>query len=52
MYVRGLGAFRSLDDLELYRVSFLQRAVAIPDNRRIMDKYVWTIVAPDESIPF
>ena len=51
-HVRCLGAFRSLDNLELYRVSFLQGAVAIPYDCGIMNKNVWTIFAPDEAVPF
>jgi hypothetical protein len=52
LHVRCLGPFRSLDNLELYRVSFLQTAVAISQDCGIMNKYVWTIVAPYEAIPF
>jgi hypothetical protein len=52
LYVRCLGAFRSLDNFELYRISFLQSAVAIPHDSGIMNKNIWTIVAPYESIPF
>jgi hypothetical protein len=52
LHVRCLGAFRSLDNFELYRISFLQGAVAIPHNSGIMNKYIWTIVSPYEAIPF
>src|SRR5215475_5334647 len=50
-HIRRLGAFRSLHDLELDRISFLQRSVAIPDNRRIVDKHIRSIVPADEPIP-
>jgi hypothetical protein len=52
LHVRRLGSFRSLDNLELYGISFLQGAVAIPHDSGIMNKYVWTIVTPYEAIPF
>jgi len=52
LHVRCLGAFWSLDDFELYRISFLQAAVAISQDCGIMNKYIWTIVAPYEAIPF
>jgi hypothetical protein len=52
LHVRCLWAFRSLDDLELYGISFLQSAVAIPHDSGIMNKYVWTIVSPYEAVPF
>jgi hypothetical protein len=52
LYVRCLRPFRSLDNFELHRISFLQSAVAIPHDSGIMNKNIWTIVAPDEAIPF
>jgi hypothetical protein len=51
LHVRCLRPFRSLDNLELYRISFLQAAVAISQDCGIMNKNIWTIVAPYEAIP-
>jgi len=50
-HIRRLGAFRSLHDLELDRVSFLQRSVAIPEYRRVMYEHIGPVFPPDESIP-
>jgi len=52
LHVRCLRPFRSLDNFELYRISFLQAAVAISQDCGIMNKDVWTIVSPYEAIPF
>ena len=46
------GGLSVLDYLELYRIPFLQSAVAIPYDSGIMNKNIWTIFAPDEAIPF
>jgi hypothetical protein len=47
-----LGSFGSLDNLKFYRISFLQSAVAVPDDRGIMNKDVWAVFAPNEAIAF
>src|SRR5271154_157957 len=46
-----LGSFRSLDNFKLYRISFLQSPIAVTSNGRIMHKYIWPVIAPDEAIP-
>jgi len=51
-HVRRLGSFRSLHDLELHRISFLQCPVSLADDRRIMYEHIGAVVPPDESIPF
>ena len=47
-----LGALRPLHDFELDLISFLKRAVPIAGYGGIMYEDVWTIIAPDEAIPF
>ncbi len=51
-YIGCLGPFRSLDDLKFDRVSFLQRPVTVSGNRRVVHKYIRTIISPNESVPF
>jgi len=51
-YIGGLGAFRSLDNFKFDRVSFLQRAVTVPDDGRVMNKDIGAIIASDEPIAF
>jgi hypothetical protein len=51
-HIRGLGTFRALHNLEFDRISFLQRAVTIPDDRRVMYEHIGAIFSPDESISF
>jgi hypothetical protein len=51
-YIGCLGSFRSLDNLKFYRVSFLQRPVTVSGNRRVMHKYIRTVIAPNESVSF
>jgi hypothetical protein len=45
-----LGAFWSLDDLELDGISFLQSAIAVPNDSGIMYEDIWSILAPDEAV--
>jgi len=47
-----LGTFRSLHDFELNLISFLKRAVTVARYGGVMYEDVWTIIAPDEAIPF
>src|SRR5271163_1287604 len=47
-----LGAFRSLDNLKFDGVSFLQSSVAFTRDGRIVHKHIWTVIAPDEAVPF
>jgi hypothetical protein len=50
LYVCRLRTLRALDDLKLDEVSFLQRTVAVADERGIGDKNVRTVVAPNEAV--
>ena len=50
--IRGLRPFRALHDLKLYRISFLQRPVAITDDSRIMHEDIRTVFTADESVSF
>lgn len=50
--VRCLGAFWPLHNFELDRITLLQCAIPISNNRRIMDEDVWAIFAPDEPVAF
>jgi hypothetical protein len=46
----GLRAFGALDYLKFDRVSFLQGAVAVSDDSRIMNKNIGTVFTPDEPV--
>src|SRR5690349_20754188 len=48
--VAGLRALRTVNDLEFDRLAFLERAEAVALNRRVVDEYVTTAVALDETI--
>jgi hypothetical protein len=52
LHVGCLRTFRSLDDLKLDRISFLQRTVAVTGDCGIMDENIGAIVAPDEAVTF
>ncbi len=52
LYVGRLRTLRSLDDLKLDGISFLQRAVAVASDCGIMDENIGAIVAPDEAVTF
>src|SRR5262245_38265592 len=47
----GLGAFRSLHDLELHAVALIQRAEPAALDGRVMDKYVGAIILGNKPIP-
>ena len=47
----GLRPFRSLHDLELYTVAFIQRAEPTAIDGRVMDKDVSAIVLGNKPIP-
>src|SRR5665811_2405786 len=51
-YVRCLRAFLALGDLELHRVAFLQALVSLRGNCAVVNKYVRSIRAPNEPVPF
>ena len=46
----GLRPFRSLHDLELYTVAFIQRAEPTAIDGRVMDKYVGAIVLGNKPV--
>src|SRR5580765_6474189 len=50
LYVRRLLALRAFHDVELYRLTFRQRAVAVADNRREVNEHVVAIRASDEAV--
>jgi hypothetical protein len=50
LYVCRLRTLRALHDLKLDEVSFLQSAVAVADDRGIVDKDVRTVVTPNEPV--
>jgi hypothetical protein len=47
-----LRAFGALHNLKLHCVSFLKSAVAIANDRGVMNENIRAIVAPYEAIPF
>ncbi len=51
-YVRCLRAFLALGDFEFYRVAFLQALVSLRGDRAVVNKYVRSIRAPNEPVPF
>jgi len=50
--VSGLGSLRALHDLKFDWVSFLKSAIAVSDDRGIMNENIRAIFAPDEAISF
>src|SRR5688572_15109258 len=48
--VSGLRALRTVDDLELDRLAFLERPEAVPLDRREMNEYVTAAFALDETV--
>ena len=50
--IGSLRPLRSLHNLELDHVSFLQSAITFTNNRGIVNENIRAIVAPDEAIPF
>ena len=50
--IGSLGTFGSLDYLEFDGISFLQRAVTISYNSRVVNKYIWSVISPDKSVAF
>jgi hypothetical protein len=49
-HVRRLGSFRALHDLKFYRISFLQRPVAIADDRGVVYEDIGAVFSPYESV--
>src|SRR3954463_8105097 len=48
--VAGLRALRTVNDLELDRLAFLERTEAVALDRRVVDEHVTASVAFDESV--
>src|SRR5215469_5679541 len=46
----GLGTLLTLDDIEFHVIALFQSFVSVQLNRRVMDKYVWPVFTPDESV--
>jgi hypothetical protein len=51
-YIASLRSFTTLDDLEFNCVPFVEGFVSVAYDCRVMNKYVWTVVAPDEAVAF
>src|SRR5712691_4189202 len=50
-HVAGLRALRTVDDLELHRLAFLERTEAVALNGRVVHEDVTASVALDEPVP-
>ena len=51
LHVGSLRTFRSLHDLEFDRISFLQSAITLSHNGRIVNENIRAIVTADEAVP-
>ncbi len=51
-HVTSLRPLWTLDNFEFNRVPFVQGLVTLADDCRVMDKYVWTVIASDEAVAF
>jgi hypothetical protein len=49
-HICGLRSFRTLDNFEFNRVPFVKGPISLAYNCRVVDKYVWTVIAPDEAV--
>lgn len=49
-YIGRLKAFRAFQQVELYRLTFIQCAVSVLLNRRKMDKYIFPRGALDKAV--
>src|SRR6266852_1812976 len=52
LHVGRLRTFRSLHNLEFDRLSFLQGAVTIPDDGRVMNKNIRAVLPANETVAF
>jgi hypothetical protein len=50
--VGSLRPFGALHNLKLDCISFLQGAISVARDSRIVDEDVGTVVTPDEPVPF
>ncbi len=51
-HITSLGSFTTLDNLECNGVPFIQGFVSLAYDSRVVDKYIWTVIAPDEAVAF
>jgi hypothetical protein len=51
-YICSLRPLWTLDNFELNRISFIQGFVSLACDCRVVDKYIWTVIAPDEAVAF
>jgi len=40
-----------LNYLEFNRISFIQRSESIACDCRVMNKHIWSVITPDETVP-
>jgi len=45
-----LRALLALDDIELDLIAFFERLVSVQLNRRVVNEYIWSVFASDESV--
>ncbi len=49
-YITSLRSFRALDNLKFNLVPFVQGFVSLAYDCRVMDKYIWTMIASDKAV--
>ena len=52
LHISSLRTLRPLDNLKLNNISFLQGAITVANNRRIMNEDVGTVIVPNKSVAF
>ena len=45
-----LGALLAVYDVELDFIAFFERFISVQLNRRVVDKYIRSVITPDESV--
>ena len=50
MYVVGLGAFFTLDNVKLNRLAFFERLITVDRDRAVVSKDIWTAIMPKKAI--
>src|SRR5258708_26528980 len=51
-HICSLRPFGTLDNFEFNGVPFLQGFVSLAYDSGVVDKYIWTVIAPDEAVAF
>lgn len=46
----GLGAFRTLDDVELYLIAFFEALIAVPLDGAVVNEDVWSSISPEKAV--